>query len=733
MFGTLGRNIARNPVKFIVVWAVLAVTGLLLAATPLVGDSLFAVAETREPTTIGSDSNFVLEAVEENSAGEAVTAVMTGLDLADPELPVALGPVIAELAAVPGVVSVVNPLVLPGGFADPQAAAFLAVNGDGFATAVTLAKDLDDDAFATAHNSVVDLLNGMAAESGQAGAGVLVSSGELIGAAIQHQIESDLVTGALIALPIALIIMVFVFGGFLAAGMPMLGAGASIGSGLGALWIYSKFFTLDSTAINVITVIGLGLSIDYGLLIVSRFREELVTQGGDAARALEATMSTAGRTVFFSGLTVAISVGGLLVFPSEFLRVFGLTGLTIVLVSVATAITLVPAVLFLSAGRLSKPGVFDRIPALHRIMKHTADVESDHGRFSQLAGVVQRAPWAFMIGALVLLVVVGLPAQHLHLNSSGMAMVPKESDQRTFLDELENYPYLATADVTVLVDGSAEDALGVAAAMAEQPLVERATPLGPLGEGTSGTSSYQKIELFLLDTDAGGLEATDLVVELREQEFEVPVFVGGQAANQLDFKDSLFSGLPAAAAVVILATFILLFLMTGSVLVPFKALITNLISLTASVGILVWIFQDGNLSGLLGFESTGGIESAMVALVIAFAFGLAMDYEVFLLARIKEGVDHGMDNDEAVRVGLQRSGRIITSAALVMVVVFAGFAGGELIAVKQAGFALAIAVFLDATLVRMILVPATMSLLGKWNWWAPAPLRRLHSRINITH
>ena len=233
--------------------------------------------------------------------------------------------------------------------------------------------------------------------------------------------------------------------------------------------------------------------------------------------------------------------------------------------------------------------------------------------------------------------------------------------------------------------------------------------------------------------DPGDAVARDVVHQIRALDAPFPTWVTGQAASQIDFTAAVVERAPWAIGIVAVACLVLLFLMTGSVVVPVKALLTNVISLAASLGVLVWVFQDGHLSGLLNFTPTGGIETYVIALVIAFGFGLAMDYEVFLLSRIKELVDQGVPNDRAVRLGLQRSGRIITSAALIVIVVFAGFVAGELLVIKEVGFSLAVAVLIDATLVRMLLVPATMTLLGRANWWAPRFLRRVSERIAITH
>jgi len=247
------------------------------------------------------------------------------------------------------------------------------------------------------------------------------------------------------------------------------------------------------------------------------------------------------------------------------------------------------------------------------------------------------------------------------------------------------------------------------------------------------TDQYSVINVYMVNPDPGSAEAKAVVSSVRGNRTEYQTWVTGQTAALVDFTAALAAQAPAAIAVVVLATFVLLFLLTGSILVPIKALLINIVSLGASLGVLVWVFQDGHGESLLGFKSTGGIETIIPILVVALGFGLAMDYEVFLLSRIKEFRDQGMTNNEAVVAGLQRSGRIITSAALIVVLVFSGFVAGELLVIKQTGVALAVAVTVDATLVRCLLVPATMTLLGEWNWWAPAPLRRLHNRLGLRH
>jgi RND superfamily putative drug exporter len=347
--------------------------------------------------------------------------------------------------------------------------------------------------------------------------------------------------------------------------------------------------------------------------------------------------------------------------------------------------------------------------------------------FSRLARRVHAHPWAFMLGSLAVLVVLASPVLGLSMRSATTELLPNDSDQRDYIAALaEDYPGSRTPEIVVVADAAPGEVAQLRADLAAVAAVETVGEPGASGDRTV-------LPVFLDVDDAAGDEATAAVKEVRALDPGYDTFVTGQAATQLDFNDSLVEGLPVAGAVVVLAIFVLLFLMTGSVLVPLKALVVNLLSLAASLGVTVWIFQGGHLTGLLDFAPVEGLESYVVAIAVAFGFGLAMDYEVFLLSRIKEYWDAGCTNDEAVERGLQRSGRIITSAALIMVAVFAGFITGELIVIKQAGVALAVTVLVDATLVRMLLVPATMTLLGRWNWWAPAPMRRVYEKLRIVH
>ncbi len=740
VFARLGRTVAHHPRLTVVVWLVLTVVGYALAVQGLHGESLFDRVSTGSPGVPGTESTRGQEILAaERTTGPGATLVLSGLDPADPELGPALEDARADLVAVDGVASVIDPLVLPGGVTSPAAAPLLAQDGEGFLVVVELEPGLPADQQEAALDAVEERLRQVPTDLQVVAPDVrgVVGAEHLIVDEITQQVEDDLRTGEVVALPIALLVMVVVFGGFLAAAMPMAGALASIAGGLGSLLALTYVMDVDASVVNVVTVLGLGLSIDYGLLIVSRFREELHrtvgSDGGAASRrrrgdgpvvaAVERTMATAGRTVVFSAVTVAVSIAGLLVFRPDILRAVGAGGVAVVLVAVATAVTLVPALLTMTGRRLAKPGLLARLPWVRR----ASGVDHEEGAFSTLAARVQRHPWLVMIGSVALLALLAAPALRMDLRISGLELLPSGTTQREYVSDLEeNYPAAASPAVTVVAATSLVEAESFAAELADLPGVASVDPPAELG-------SYAVIGVRADTADPGGPVAADVVREVRDVDAPFERWVVGQAASQIDFTDALVERLPIALGVVGVATLLLLFLMTGSVVIPVKALLTNALSIVASLGVLVWGFQDGHLEGLLGFTSTGGIETYVLALVVAFAFGLAMDYEVFLLSRVKELHDEGMPTDAAVRLGLQRSGRIITSAAAIIIVVFAGFVAGDLVVIKQVGFALAFAVLIDATVVRLLLVPATMTVLDRANWWAPRPLRRLYDRFAILH
>jgi RND superfamily putative drug exporter len=731
----LGRTIARRPRWFAFTWTALIAAGFATATLGVTGESLFdrlsaGAPEVPSESLTGQD---LLAAT--SDAGPTLTLLLDGVDPADPAVAAAVTRARDDLTGTLGVRSVTDPYAWPQGPADPRAAALLATDGRGLLVTVETEPGLPQPRADALRNQVTDRLEQVA--DGLPGATATVGGiGPLVDA-ITGQIGPDLARGEAIALPVSMLVMVVVFGGFLAAGLPLAGAVAAIAGGLSSLLAFSYLIDLDASVVNVVTVLGLGLCIDYGLLLVSRYREEVTRLSAATRRperqalddALEHTMATAGRTVLFSGVTVAISLSGLMFFDASILRAVGAAGVSVVIVAMVAALTFVPSLLALAGQRMVRPGITHWVPGLRRAARRLGDVPPAEGAFSRLARGVQRRPLVVVGAVLVVLVVAALPLLQMRLVSSGAALLPQSSTQRRFFDALDaRFPAAAAAPVVVVARATGAPVTAWAATLADLPGVASVAPPRQQGDAASGVVSVVDVRV---DGSVHSAVAKDVVHRLRSDRPDFPILVTGQTAALVDFVDAIAARAPLAGGLVVLATFLLLFLMTGSLLVPVKALLMNVVSLGASFGVLVWVFQDGHLEGMLGFTSAGGIETTIPALVLAFGFGLAMDYEVFLLSRIKEFRDAGEDNDAAVVHGLQRSGRIITSAALIVVIVFAGFVAGKLLVIKQTGVALAVAVAVDATLVRMLLVPATMTLLGEWNWWAPAPLRRLHARFGL--
>jgi len=713
----LGALIARHPRTWILAWAVAAMACFAVAVGGVTGESLFERLHSGAPTVESESSRAQDVIAESQPALETLTMQATGADLADAATVEAGRSATREVAKVPGVKTVRSPLLAPGGVTDPSVAPLLkggTPTAGGFVTVVDFAPGLDKAAQDAAETQAEARLLGVATAMHAQGS---VGSTSKVIEAITTTVERDLLRGEGIALPLTFIVMFFVFGGFVAAGMPIVGAIVSIGGALLSLFGFSHVVELDATVVNIVTLLGLGLSIDYGLLTVSRFREELAHREHDVptraeiAHAAERTVATAGRTVLFSGLTVAIALAGLLIFEASIMRAIGVAGVSVVLVAMVVAITLVPALCVVGAKRLSRKAV---------------EKPSDVGLFSRLAVGVQRRPVAVILGVVVVLVTLAVPTLSMKLTSSGTELLPKDAPQRVFFEQLDrDYPALSAPEVTVVARTA--DTAAVTAwsqQFRSRPGVE-ALVVRPLGSGD------QRVDIRVAGRPTSD-EAQDLVTTIRATSAPFETLTTGQAAGQIDFLDSMSARAPYAVALVVLGTFVLLFLMTGSVVLPVKALLLNVISLGAALGVVVWIFQEGHLEGLLGFTSVGALESMVPFLVLAFGFGLSMDYEVFLLSRIVEFHRHGAGNDRAVSLGLQRTGRIITSAALLIVIVFGGFVAGDILIIKEMGVALVAAVVIDATLVRMLLVPATMTVLGRWNWWAPAPMRRLHDRFGIT-
>lgn len=726
MLHRLGTRTGRHPWAVVLTWTVLVVAFFALALGGVTGQGLFDRLHSGDATTPG-EAQDARDLLNDAGGGELAsdTLMVHGSPATKPVVRKNVAAPVKRIHEMDGVKSVVNPLVLEKGVKDPKGEPLVVEEGGpryGFLTVVEYDSSLDEDEL-TEVRRAVDVQFTEIATASQGTDSQRGSFKKLLDEVV-GQVATDMKVGEGLALPISFVIMIVVFGGFLAAGIPIAGAIASIGGALASLWVFAHVIELDATVVNIITVLGLGLCIDYGLLVVSRFREEVqeLLDGSPVEEAsrdlvIEATGHTvdrAGRTVVFSAVTVAIALSGLLFFPSVFMQAAGAAGVSVVVLCLLVAVTLVPALCSLSARRL---------------LAGRTQRTSDTGVFASLARTVQRAPWAVVLLVLAALVAMAVPATRMEVTSSGVELLPTDSEQRGFFEDLdENYPRLAAPDVQVVTTGDKAAVTDWAKGATDLPHVESAEVT------TVGKVDGETVRSVDLRTDDGplGHGTRDLVDELRTDRPPFDAKVGGGAADLSDFTASIAENAPFAIGTVVLASFVLLFLMTGSVIVPIKALLMNIVSLGASIGVLVWVFQDGHLEWLLGFQSVGAVEVSIPVLVLAFGFGLSMDYEVFLLSRIVELHERGYSTNDAVRLGLQRSGKIITSAALLMIIVFSGFILARVLAVKETGVALVLAIFIDATLVRMLLVPATMSVLGEWNWWAPRWMKRLHARFGIT-
>jgi RND superfamily putative drug exporter len=746
MFDVLARTCRRRPAVVVAAWAVLVAAGLATAVGGVFGHTLFDRLTSGALVVPGEGQDGLDLILRTADDGPVVMLVLDGADpharLAGgglrydaPELDRAVDRARDDLLATPGVVRVEDPFAgAPGVFAERDLA-FVADDQRAVLVRVTLRRDLPPAAQEELIDHVTRRLHTLGAEV--PGTRPLVGGVEGLTEEIIGQVEKDLQTGEVVALPVSAVIMVVVFGGFLAAGLPLMGALASIAGGLAALYGWSYLIDVDPSVINVVTGLGLGLCIDYGLLLVSRYREEARRLIGDRPPeltpderelALRRTLASAGRTLLFSGVTVAVALTGLLCFRTPLLRAVAAAGMSIIVVALLVALTLVPALLLLTGDRVLRPGWLSRVPGFRWLLRRLGDTAPAEGAFSRLARTVQRAPALTAVGVLAVLVVASLPALRLDLVSSTAGLLPPESEQRQLFERMdEDFQYASVPPLLVVTEQPVER---VAPLVDELRAVPGVTAVDQPIEQRRGGRPVTIVGVRVPYGDSSPGMAL-MVQRLRTVDPGYPTWVSGQPAITVDYLADIHENAPRAVGIVALATFVLLFLMTGSVLVPVKALLMNVVSLGASLGVLVWVFQDGWLEGFAALRSAGGVETFIVPIVLAFGFGLAMDYEVFLLARVAEARRLGASNDVAVVVGLQRSGRIITSAALILVVVFVGLLAGDLLLVKEMGVALIVAVTIDVTLVRLLLVPATMTLLGDWNWWAPAPLRRLHARLGL--
>ncbi len=574
-----------------------------------------------------------------------------------------------------------------------------------------------------------------------------------------EQIEKDSRRAELLAFGIIAVLLVIVFGSLVASLLPLLIGGLSIVTTMAALRLIAQFTAVNVFVLNIVIMLGLGLAIDYSLLVVNRYREEL-GKGLQSTAAIMRTVTTAGKAVTFSGIAVAVSMLGLFFFSSLWMRSMALGGALVAFIAVAWSLTVLPALLAVLGPRVNALSI------------RRAWIHGDGSAFwSRLANWVMRRPIVVAVAVAAVLIAVALPFLRVQFTTSDPRLLGEDAEPRQVYELLgdgEHFPPNETTPVQVLVETPSdvlapenvgplfdyvtaiEDVPGVQRvdsivsfdpslgreeyqALYSQPLDRLGPSLGPFVDRfTEGDVTLVSAVLSSHHLSDEALDAAGEIQGIRPTG-GLETLVGGSSAAFLDSKDAIRDRLPFALAFIALVTFGVLFLAFGSIVVPIKALAMNVLSLGAAFGALVWVFQDGNLEWLLRFESVGAITLFVPVFMFAVVFGLSMDYEVFLLSRIKEEYDARGDNRMSVVRGLERTGRIITSAALLLVVVSAAFATSEIIFVKQVGLGVALAIALDATIVRALFVPAAMRLMGGLNWWAPAPLRRLWLRLGMAN
>ena len=535
--------------------------------------------------------------------------------------------------------------------------------------------------------------------------------------------KQDVSKGEMLAMPVVLVLLVFIFGGLVAAGMPLLiGILAILGS-LTVTRLLTQITDVSTFAVNIITVLSLGMAIDYSLLIISRFREHL-RAGKDTPAAVAATMATAGRTVLVSGTLICLSLASLLIFPQVFLRSMGLGGIAAVLLAMTGALTVLPALLAVLGPRINAL----RIPLPGRNRQTGQAGDPGQQVWAALARAVMRRPVHYLAAVVAVLAILAIPFGHAHFGGLDERILPPGSQPRMVTARIQTeFPRGTTDPIQVVLRGATPlQAQQLATRIQVQRWITAVRPAGSRSDTTLLAAGYAGAPT--------GTQASDAVHAIRSLPVPagVTMLVGGRTAQDMDRIHSLAVYLPWMAAIMAAVTLVLLFLAFGSVLLPVKAVVMNLVSIGASFGVVVWIFQDGHLSHLLGFTATGFLEPSTPVFLLAVLFGLATDYEVFLLARVREEYDATGGNTTAVATGLQRTGQIITSAALLLIVVLAGLATGQVVFAKIIGIGMLTAITVDAALVRTLLVPATMRLLGRWNWWAPGPLAALYRRYGIS-
>ncbi|MBC9714003.1 MMPL family transporter [Streptomyces sp. TRM66268-LWL] len=708
MLSALARVATRRPLTVILIWLLLLVAGFGL------GTRVFGDLEGAVEVVEGSEAQRTEDLLDRLSTeGASIEAIVEARD------PGALRPAIEQAAAdvrkMAGVAAVPDPYGMPS------------QDGKALLIPVEFTHGLEDDDEEELAEEVAGRLHAI---EDTTDATVHVSGGPLLGVQLGGQAQEDVASAEIISLPVVLIVLLLIFGGLRAAALPLVVTVCGVAGAFLALYGFSLVTDVSVYAVQVTTMLGLGLAVDYALLMVVRFREErAVSVGADSlergsapgregslADAVERTVAKAGRTVMFSGLTVAVCLTGLMVFPNLFLRSMGLAAAAVVVVDMLAAVTLLPALLTKFGGKIAPAS------PRKRLFGRTSEREPGHV-FARLARFSARRPVAVTATVVAGLVLVALPATQMTMNLGDARQLKQGTEARELYDSVRaHYP-----------EGTGVDPVSVVIMPNAGPECERrirALPGIAHAESTRTSNGTVLLDLTPKGT-VDGAQATGLVERIRDLRGAEPVHVTGNAAHMVDFRAMLAERAPWAVLIVLAGIFALLFAFTGSLLIPLRTILTTLLSLGAALGVVTWVFQDGHLAGWLGAEGLGALSLTAPPLIIAIAFGLAMDYELFILARMREEWLRSGDHRAAVVTGLRQSGRVVTCAAVLLAIVFGAFMTGSFSPILQIGLGLTLAVLIDATVVRMLLVPATMTLLGGRAWWAPRRMRRVYDRIGL--
>lgn len=716
-FAALGAFTVRHR------WAVLIAYAAVLAVFGILGAGVFGSLKSEGFLDPGSDSSRAATALEEQfgvRAPAVVLIVRMPQEVDDPASVTSAAGLESALAALDGVAQVQSYWSLGRA---PQLR-----GSDGHTAQVIVTADEQADARAVARQvseQFVGTRDGMT---------VYGYGGPLIGQAFNDTITSDIAKAESVAIPLTVILLLFVFGSVVSAGLPFLVAAASILGSFFVIWLVSQLTDVSIFALNLITGLGLALGIDYALLAINRFREELA-RGADTPTAVITTVATAGKTVFVSGITVAITLASMVCFPQYFLKSFAYAGICVSLFAVVGSLTALPAMLAILG------------PRVNRLRVRRGDLApKDDGTWARVARFVMRRPWPVLVAVIASLLLIAAPAVTAVFGLVDDRALPQDQPVSVAGQVLrEQFPGYQSSPYTIVLLAPESSAAVESYASTLSLLPDVASVTTPTSVVVDGTvvapnpmpATYTAPDAVRLSvvSEVEPLDApgSALVSALRDTPAPAAqVLVGGVAAAFTDATAGIAGQAWIVALWIGLATLVILFLYTGSVLLPIKAVLLNLLSLSATLGALVWVFQGHHLTWLTGdYVDTGRVDISTVALIAVVAFALSMDYELFLLSRIKEEHDAGRSTADAVAFGLQRTGRIITAAALLIAVVFAAFLTSGTTNIKQLGFGVTFAILLDATIVRGLLVPAFMRIAGRWNWWAPAPLARLHARVGL--